>query len=207
MVLNLELLKQSLSTPASERAETPERLGGRVQIVEQELARLGRSLEMLLSQTAPVRMQAERFDLRELLREIESLMGAQARQQQVALHVETPPETVDVVGHRDLLKQAMLNLAINALEAMPDRGALTMSLQTAGETARVSVRDTGPGIPEAIRDRIFEMHVTTKASGTGIGLHVARTVVESDGGSLLLISTGDAGTIFEMALPLAPEGA
>ncbi len=203
MVLNLELLKQSLANP---REAGPDELASqcaRVQIVEEELARLGRALETVLSQAAPARAQTERFDVRELIREIEQLLGAQARQQEVGLRVETPKTAVPVTGHRDALKQAALNLAINSLEAMPESGTLTISLRTEGAMAIVAVQDSGPGIPASVRGRVFELRVTTKLTGTGIGLYVARTVAEADGGSLRLAATGDDGTLFEMALPLA----
>lgn len=206
MVLNLELLKQSLSAPEAADSDELARQRGRLQIVEEELARLGRALETLLSQTAPVRPLRERFDLRDLVREIENLLGPQARQQRVNLRVETPAAEVLVDARRDALKQALLNLAINGLEAMPDGGTLALSSRTDNGVATVAVQDSGPGIPNAVRARVFEMHVTTKASGTGIGLYVARTVAESDGGSLRLVSTGDDGTLFEVTLPLAREG-
>jgi signal transduction histidine kinase len=205
MVLNLELLKQSLSAPQTADPEERSRQRGKVEIVEEELARLGRALETLLSQTAPARplSESERFDLRALVEETERLLAPQARQQHVDLRVEAPSAEIMVTARRDALKQAILNLAINGLEAMPQGGALSLASRTSDSIATLAIQDSGPGIPESVRPRIFELHVTTKASGTGIGLYVARAVVEADGGSLRLVSTGAEGTVFEMTLPLA----
>jgi signal transduction histidine kinase len=203
MVLNLELLKRSIA--AAEDAGSDEERSRRlawVRVVEEELARLGRAMESLLSQTAPMRAQRDRFDLAELIEEIQRLLEPQARQQHVHLAVDAPRAVAPVLGRRDALKQAILNLAINGLEAMPNGGTLSLAVARNDDAAVVRVQDTGPGIPDVVRERIFEMHVTTKASGTGIGLYVARSVAESDGGSLELVETSDGGTTFQLGLPL-----
>jgi len=110
------------------------------------------------------------------------------------------------MAHRDQVKQAMLNIAINALEVMPDGGKLGLALENDASIARLRVSDTGPGIPSDLADRIFDMHFTTKQSGTGIGLYVARSMFEAQGGTVQTASTGPAGTTFLLTLPLPEQG-
>ena len=206
MVLNLELLRRSLdpSTPRREDLEAKQQRW--VTVIEQELQRLRRALDVLLAQTAPPSEKAEPFDLRGVLEEIEALLYPQARQQHVTLEVEVPDDMVTVVGLRDQVKQSALNVAINALEVMPEGGTLAMTLERMDGRARVRISDTGPGIPPELRDKIFDMHFTTKETGTGIGLYVARSMFEAQGGTLKAASSGAEGTTFELELPLQGPG-
>ena len=111
-----------------------------------------------------------------------------------------------VRGHRDHLKQAVLNVAINGLEVLAESGTLTIELSPGEDgVAALAVRDTGPGIPPELRARIFDMHFTTKETGTGIGLYVARSIVESEGGTLAIAETGPEGTTFTIRVPLADD--
>jgi signal transduction histidine kinase len=89
---------------------------------------------------------------------------------------------------------------------MPGGGRLTLRWERDGGEAVLRIGDTGPGIPADILPRIFDMHFTTKSSGTGIGLYVAHTVLDANGGSLRVIGTGPEGTTFEIRLPLFKEG-
>lgn len=204
MVLNLELLRESLADGAEIGRDKQRRW---VEVLERELSRLRRSLDTLLAQTAPASEEMESFDLRSTIEEIEDLLAPQARRQQVRLVSDLPAEPVRVTGHRDHLKQAMLNVAINGLEVLGEGGTLELALRGDGAAAALAVRDTGPGIPHELVDRIFDMHFTTKDSGTGIGLYVARSVIESEGGELDVADTGPDGTTFMVRLPLAPEAA
>jgi signal transduction histidine kinase len=211
MVLNLELLRRSLEPAPADRDEPPRPdLAAKqqrwVNIIEQELQRLRRALDVLLAQTAPPSEKAEPFDLRGVLEEIEALLFPQARQQQVAVRTSVPEQTVTVVAHRDQIKQAALNIAINALEAMPEGGTLELRLERDILRALMRISDTGPGIPPELRDRIFDMHFTTKASGTGIGLYVARSMFEAQGGTVRTASSGPEGTTFELELPIRGQG-
>ena len=206
MVLNLELLRRSLDPTTPRREDLESKQQRWVNVIEQELQRLRRALDVLLAQTAPPSEKAEPFDLRGVLEEIEALLYPQARQQQVTLAVTVPEETVTMVGLRDQVKQSALNIAINALEAMPDGGTLAMALERDGARARMRISDTGPGIPPELRERIFDMHFTTKQSGTGIGLYVARSMFEAQGGTLQAASSGPEGTTFELELPLTGPG-
>ena len=206
MVLNLELLRRSLDPTTPRREDLESKQQRWVTVIEQELQRLRRALDVLLAQTAPPSEKAEPFDLRGVLEEIEALLYPQARQQRVTLEVKVPDDMVTVVGHRDQVKQSALNVAINALEVMNEGGTLAMTLERLDGRARMRISDTGPGIPPELREKIFDMHFTTKESGTGIGLYVARSMFEAQGGTLNAASSGPEGTTFELELPLQGSG-
>ncbi len=173
--------------------------------LQQELRRLDASLYTLLTEAAPPSEVEERFDLRVLLLEVEQVLAAQAKRQRVALSTDVPDAPVLLDAARDHLKQALLNVALNGLEAMPDGGRLAVGLEAHGDRARVQIRDSGPGIPPERVGRIFEMHYTTKATGTGVGLYVARSSVEAAGGAIRVESAPGSGTRFEIELPVAAE--
>jgi signal transduction histidine kinase len=176
-------------------------------VADQELQRLRRSLDSLLNHAALPRDDLEELDARDLLRDVENLLGPQCARQKVALSVRVPEAPVRVLGTRDALKQALINLGINALEAMPDGGTLNLCLEGHNSKATILVADSGPGIPPEIRDRIFTMHYTTKGTGTGIGLYVARVVVEATGGEIRVDQQAERGATFRIDLPtMGPRG-
>ena len=202
MVLTLELLKLSLQQAPAEGPDDEKRLRY-VTTLNEEIGRLDRQLRALLAHTAPPRDERGAVDLRGLLELLVQLLAPQAKRQGVALSCQLPPVPLELVGHADRLKQALLNILINALEAMPDGGELAIALEALGGTARISVRDTGPGIPPEVLDSIYQMHFTTKSGGTGVGLYVARSVVQSHGGMIDVQSGDGGGTAFTVTLPIA----
>lgn len=201
MVMTLELLKLSVQ----EEPDTPvrQKQGKYLTVLNDEIRRLDRQLRALLSHTAPPSMDRAEVDLRAVLHDLEALLAPQARRQRVTLITAVPDQPVIIVGQRDRLKQALLNIFINALEAMPEGGALSIKLEELEGMAKVAIEDNGPGIPHELLDAIYDMHFSTKNGGTGVGLYVARTVVQSHGGSIQVQSDPDMGTIFTIMLPLA----
>jgi len=205
MTLNLELLNDALQAEPESEPNLRDRQQRYAHVLRDELARLNRSLLSVLNQTASLSEARGRFDLRDLIRDLEALLGPQAKQQRVVLNVQLPPHYVALIGLRDRLKQALLNIATNALEAMPDGGQMDVSLSTDDGHARVTIRDTGPGMPPEVAGKIYNMYFTTKSGGTGIGLYVARSVVESHGGDIRVHSEAGRGSAFLVTLPLEPQ--
>jgi signal transduction histidine kinase/uncharacterized membrane protein affecting hemolysin expression len=206
IVAHVELLRGTYENGAGRREDADERARGYLAVVDQELQRLRRSLDSLLNHAALPRDDLEEMDARDMVREVENLLRPQCTRQKVQLSVSLPETPVRVLGSRDALKQALINLGINALEAMPGGGTLDMSLDGQDSKAMISVVDNGPGIPPEIRDKIFTMHFTTKGSGTGIGLYVARAVVEANGGELRVRSEVGQGATFQVELPTLGAG-
>src|SRR5262245_51044595 len=206
VVANLELLNGTFPGKASGNG-IDQRRRGYVAVADQELQRLRRSLDGLLNHTALPRDDLAELDLRDLVSDLEHLLRPQCERQRVELAVSIPGAPVRVLGTRDALKQALVNVGINALEAMPEGGALGLRLAHHESRATLAVADSGPGIAPEVQERIFTMHFTTKQGGTGIGLYVARAVVESNGGEIRLRSHPGRGTTFEIELPaMAAEG-
>jgi signal transduction histidine kinase len=111
--------------------------------------------------------------------------------------------SLPVCGDRDLLKQAILNIAVNGLEAMPEGGELTVRAEEKSGLARLSISDTGPGIPEAQLAEIFKLYFTTKKSGSGIGLAVCYRTLQLHGGELSVESKVGEGSTFCLTIPIA----
>jgi signal transduction histidine kinase len=141
------------------------------------------------------------MDVRALLADLELLVRPQARQQRLRLEVELPGEPARVVARRDRVQQAILSLLVNAVEATPRDGVVTVELRVVPDWVEVSVRDTGAGVPEDLRGRLFE-----GGPGSGLGLVVARAAAEDGSGTLELVRTGPEGSEFRLRLPRA-EGA
>jgi signal transduction histidine kinase len=110
---------------------------------------------------------------------------------------------VIITGYAARIRQALLNILVNSLEAMPNKGELSIRLTADDRAARISMCDSGPGIPSSLSQKIFDMHFTTRESGTGIGLYVTRGVVEQHGGSIEVRGELGRGTCFEVTLPLS----
>lgn len=206
LAVNLELLRATLD-PDAPRAEKQQRYA---RVLHEELMRLNRSIESLLPAAAPARTEPERFELRKLVAEVAKLIAPQARRQKVTVeapHADEDGAPLPVIAHRDRLKQALLALVVNSLEAMPDGGGLSIqtgsSAGSDGPRGRVVVSDTGPGVAERDRDRIYDLYFSTKEHHDGIGLYVARQVVKSTNGSIAMLPGPDGGARFEIDLPLA----
>ncbi|MGH8502041.1 MAG: sensor histidine kinase [Gammaproteobacteria bacterium] len=199
MNLNLEMLKRSLDT---DDADARERRKHYIEVLNQESLRLNRLLSSVLEQGAPAAEGRDVIDLRRLIGELATLLAPQARHQRLAFEIDLPASTVPVFGNAGQLKQALLNVILNALECVPEGGRVEVALSTEASAALIAIKDDGPGIPDALQASIFDMHFTTKDTGTGIGLYVARAVVEGHGGEIRVESKLGAGSCFNLSLPL-----
>ena len=107
------------------------------------------------------------------------------------------------VGERADKRQAIGNLGLNAIQAMPEGGRLTIVTGQASDQVSITLRDTGPGVPEELRERVFEPFFSTKVTGTGLGLPLIREIAVAHGGQLCLDSTPGEGAGFTLSLPIA----
>jgi signal transduction histidine kinase len=198
MLIRLDLLQESLTRGGGSASAT----GRHVGVLREELDRLSRSLSGILTQTLPG-TAPETFDLGGSLADLVALLAPQARRQAVELETSLPDEPLPVCGYPDRLRQAFLNVAVNALEAMPRGGRLTVEARPDGTRARVALRDNGPGIPPEAMPHLFDADFSTKDGGSGIGLHVARALVELHGGEIRVESRPGHGTAVRVVVPLA----
>ena len=204
MMIHLDLLRESMAAGGATK-EGREGAAQYVVVLREELERLNRSLSDVLTQTLPSTDQRDRFDLRDALRELGTLLAPQARRQGVTFRTRLPESPVLLVGFRDRLKQSFLNIAVNALEAMPAGGQMSLEMDVEDSHVTVRVSDTGRGIPKDALTHIYERDFTTKGTGSGIGLHVARALVELHGGEIRVESQEDRGTLVEVRLPIVPR--
>jgi signal transduction histidine kinase len=197
--LNLQLLQEDL-TPDNPGYS---RLVSRIGTVHRETSRLREILDDFLRYAGRIELDRKPVELNGLLEELVDFFTPQAQQQRVQLRLKKHPTPLVVPVDAKLIKQAVLNLLINGLQAMGDGGGeLILSLAAQGKNAVIDVMDTGPGIPPEQVERIFQAYYTTKKGGTGIGLAMARRIAEEHGGEIGVRSDVGKGSDFWIALPL-----
>ena len=168
-----------------------------------------RRLHSLLVKSDP---QMKAVDLNEALEEVARLVSGDAVVRGVSIRLDLAEELPSVLGDRVQLQQVALNLVLNGMDAMresnaPDRGLVLRTARDGAKALRVEVRDSGPGINEGDMPKIFQMFYTTKADGMGIGLAIARSIVELHGGRLEAHNNPDGGATFSFTLPITDDGA
>ena len=198
--LNLQLLQEDLlpENPAYTR------LVSRLGTVHRETSRLKDILDDFLRYAGRIELDRKPVELNGLLEELVDFFTPQAQVQRVQLRLKKHPTPVVAELDAKLIKQAVLNLLINGLQAIGDSvgGELILSLSVQGKRAVIDVIDTGPGIPPETLERIFQAYYTTKKGGTGIGLAMARRITEEHGGEIGVRSDVGKGSDFWMALPM-----
>jgi signal transduction histidine kinase len=144
-----------------------------------------------------------RCGLAEIVEDTLVLVRLKLAQSKIQIRFEAPPRAFVVDGHKGQLQQVLLNLLINAMQAMPDGGSIGIALAAGpAGTAVLDITDTGAGIPEAIRGRIFDSFLSGRSDGTGLGLAIARRILLSHHGDITLRATSPAGTTMRILLPL-----
>ncbi|MBO0912027.1 MAG: PAS domain-containing sensor histidine kinase, partial [Acidobacteria bacterium] len=196
IVLHLQLLRNKLE-------QTDPDTGRHMDIIDSEIHRLDRVVQILVDFTRPRDLHLEETDLRALLEEVAVLVGPDAEQHGITLVEQLPEEPVPVKVDVDFIKQAMLNVVLNGVQAMPKGGQLTVSAHRDEDSVVTEIRDQGTGIPAALHDKIFELYFTTKKSGSGIGLAQTYQVMQWHYGSVDFESEEGKGTTFRLRLPLA----
>jgi signal transduction histidine kinase len=175
-----------------------------LRVIEHEVRRMERTLQTFLDFARPPRLERRRLDPADVVDRVYALVGGRARKQQVALHFDRPEGSVWVDGDQDQLQQLVLNLVLNALDAMPHGGAVEVELRPPRDGhVELLVRDTGPGIAPHILPKVFETFVSSKETGIGLGLPVSRRIAEDHGGSLSAYNLPACGACFALRLPVA----
>lgn len=197
MRLWLENLKESL--PADTEVEARQAVG----VLDAEIDRLDAVVKRFLDFSRPMDVRLEATQLADLLREVLEVAAPQLNQAKVQVATLLPIDVPEVFVDRALLKQAVLNLVLNAVDAMPGGGQLQLTLSRRGEMAEITVGDTGKGIPTEHRQKVFQLFFTTRPGGSGIGLASTFRIVQLHNGSIDFTSEVGRGTTFRIELPLA----
>lgn len=200
--LNLQLLCEDFTDRTDDDSR---RHGNRLRRLQDEVQRLHDILEDFLKYVGHQELKPSRVDLRQCIEELIDFFRPQAESHHVVLRGLLPPQAVPCDVDVPLLKQAMLNLMINAVQAMAEGGELLLRLSGTARQAQIEVIDTGPGIDPAAMGRIFDAYYSTRPGGTGLGLPTTRRIVHMHGGDIRLDSEQGKGTRFVVTLPLPHE--
>ncbi len=200
-----KLMRQSFDKDSLDPEEL-NRFRSYLDLIAGESARCGQILRNLLAFARLDNMEKTAFDLSRLLDEIFMLIQNRASLQGVRLERRIPYDLSPIFGDRGRIKQALLNLVINAMDAMPRGGVITVEARMEGDNdyIRILVKDTGIGIPKGLQGSIWEPFVTTKdvGKGVGLGLSVVYGIVTQHGGTVDMQSEENQGTVFGINLPV-----
>jgi signal transduction histidine kinase len=197
IVVHLELLKNKLdgASPNAHR---------HLDVIEAEIRRLDRVVQTLVDFSRPVELQLREQDLRAVIGDVLALATEELSTRNVEVRSHLPSHPVVVNVDTDMLKQAVINVVQNGAQAMPDGGRLDVVLETDRKFAILRIMDEGLGIPEEIREKIFDLYFTTKTEGSGIGLAMTYRILQLHHGSIEVQSRIDRGTEFRFRIPLSP---
>ena len=199
IVLHLHLLQSKLQQidPSTRR---------HMDIIGNEIHRLDRVVQILVDFTRPRELRPEQVDLRRLLEDVALLAAPDAEQHGVTLVRNLPSEPLYVKVDLDFMKQAILNIVINGVQAMGQGGQLTISARREEGMVLTEIRDTGGGIPKEVQEKIFELYFTTKKDGSGIGLAQTYQILQWHYGTVDFETVDGQGTTFRLRIPLAEAG-
>jgi signal transduction histidine kinase len=211
MTIHLELLKQKVAS-IPEPIVVPAPSGGtrnldltkHVQVIGDEIRRLDRVVVGFLKFARPEELRLQPVQLSAIISEVVSMTTPEAEQRGVTIRSECPSSLPDINADPGMLQQAVLNLALNACQAMPNGGTLKLGCRTAPHRrVEIDVEDTGVGIPPENLGKIFDLYFTTKETGTGIGLSMVFRIVQLHDGEVEVESTPGHGTRFRLVFPQA----
>lgn len=197
--LNLQLLLEDI------RPDDPlhGRFSKRISTVQREASRLKEILDDFLRYAGRMELQPHRVELNGLLDELVDFLSPQAQLQRVQIRLRRSPEPVYADLDPRLIKQALLNLMLNGMQAMGENGGdLILSVAADSSNTTIEVIDTGRGMPEEVRAKMFQAYFSLRKGGTGLGLAMAKRIIEEHGGRISVCSEVGKGTDFRIVLPL-----
>ncbi|MEW5982758.1 MAG: ATP-binding protein [Acidobacteriota bacterium] len=211
--IHLELLRQIVTgesrgsvganpTDASGRPSATAHLN----VIGTALQRLDEVLQGYLKFIRPEHLTIESVSVASLFDDLLPIVRAEARRSGIEVVSHCPPGLASLFGDRGMLHQALLNLALNACQAMPDGGRLSLTARPAGSgQIEISVEDTGTGIPPEHLNKVFDLYFTTRSGGSGVGLSLVYRTVQLHDGEIEVDSSPGRGTVFRILLPAAAE--
>jgi signal transduction histidine kinase len=176
-----------------------------LRVVEQQARRMEQTIQTFLDFARPPRTEQRRADITEVVRRALVLIEGRARRQKVTLHALLPEDPIYLKIDADQVQQVLVNLLLNALDALPRGGTVRVEIERTEGKVAVSVRDSGSGIAARIRPRLFEPFVSSKENGLGLGLSICKRLIEAHGGSIHGENDDQGGAAFTFTLPLEEE--
>ncbi len=198
-MIHLELLKMQVSDREDAMASAA--------VIADQVRRLDEVVQGFLKFSRPEDLHLEAVDLAAVMDRLRPVLDAEAAAHNIDVRIDVPEGLPAVEGDANLLEQAFLNLALNACQAMPDGGRLTIAGRAAaGQLVSISVEDTGVGIEAENLSRIFDLYFTTKPHGSGIGLSLVFRTIQLHNGEIEVQSLPGRGTTFRVLLRARPGG-
>ena len=204
MRVNLQLMREDLAVTETDREQ---RIARKVEVLQQEVQRLQDILDDFLRYARGHKLNPVRVNINEVVGDLIAFFEPQAHQHNIRLHSQFDPDLPECLVDVDLIKQALFNIMLNAQQAMPRGGELILRTSAADGAVLIEIIDTGPGVPEGIRDRIFDAFFSTKQGGSGLGLAMTKRIVDQHGGTIRFHSEPGTGTDFVISIPTASEPA
>jgi signal transduction histidine kinase len=196
VMIHTELLAERLGAASTEVRHS-------LDVIRDEIRQLDTVVQKFLQMIRPDEVALKPLDLNALIDDVVALFAAEWQTSGIVPTVDLEPGLAPVAADDETLRRALINILLNACQAMPEGGVLSVTTERGpGGYAKVTVTDTGVGIPPEALERIFAMYYTTKPDGTGMGLPVARRIVETHGGEIRVMSTVGRGTSVVILLPL-----
>lgn len=196
--LNLELMAEEL---APEESPRDHRMLRKVEIVRRECARLEQILDAFLQFARVGELQREPADLNAEVEEFIAFFQPKAAEHSIEISRHLGADLPRVELDRALIRQVLLNLALNALQAMPDGGTLELQTQLQRDVVQLKIIDSGCGMNDRARAKMFDPFFSTKSGGSGLGLPTVRKIVEAHDGAISCESEPGRGTRFTISLP------
>jgi len=201
MMINLKLLSEELQDSTADPVDARRRALLKVDVLRREAERLQALFDEFLSLAGPCTLHRATVDLNDIVARLVEFCEPMMKAHRVRVTHVAELRPLQCMVDENLLSRALLNLSVNAQQAMPDGGELTFTTASQGDFALIRVGDTGVGIADADRPRIFRPFFSTKPTGTGLGLSITRRIIEEHGGELTFSSTRGRGTTFVVRLP------
>lgn len=199
MSVNLQLLKEEIQDDGTEKGR---RILKKIEVLQKESSRLEEILNDFLRFTKEQELELEEHDINTVMDEVLDFITPEAQLQSIKIHKLYDPALPKCRVDDKLIKQAILNIFINAQEAMPKGGNLTVKTLLNKKGIQIDIADTGVGIPSDKINKIFQPYFSTKKTGTGLGLPTAKRIIEKHKGTLTVHSKEGKGTKFSILLPV-----
>ena len=196
MVIHLELLKDQIAYAGEEASNS-------LNTIESDIRRLDRVVQGFLKFMRPQELQLTSVDVHQLLTNEVMLLEVEWKRKGIRFNLKFDPNLPIITADQDLLRQVFLNIVLNACQAMPDGGTVTIKTKRLEDTAlQITISDQGCGIAPEHQDKIFNLYYTTKPDGSGMGLAMAYRIVQLHDGTLTVLSEPDGGAAFVIQLPI-----
>lgn len=201
VMVNLQLLAEDLRDETAHPEDTRRRALIKVEVLQRETARLQTLFDQFLNLTGPYGLNRSQADINDIVTNLANFVEPQLRGKGIHLNLQLAPSPLKCQVDAPLIRQALLNIMINAEQAMLDGGTLTLLTRPGQGAVEIVVTDTGVGIEPGDLERILNPFFSTKTVGTGLGLSITQRIIQEHDGTLSFVSTPGKGTTVTVHLP------